>query len=363
VVSRSAKLRLAVDIGGTFTDGIAVVQPGGRIYVAKQLTTPDDPGRAVSGVVSELLAMVGAGSAARVVEVVHGTTLVTNTVIERSGAKVGLLVTRGTRDVLTIARETRYDLYDLDIELPAPLVSERLRAEVDERVAHSGKIIEPINEQQLIEAARRFDKLGVEAVAICFLHSYANARHERAARRVFRKFFPLARISLSSDIAAVIREYERMSTTAANAYVQPLAARYLSQLELRLRKQRIAAPLRVMISSGGFTSSKEAAASPIQLLESGPAGGVLSAVNTAREAGISDLLALDMGGTTAKACVATAGKPDVSHEFEAARVRRFIKGSGLPILVPSIDHRIGQSPRLAERRSGERGSRTGSGLL
>ena len=337
MTSSATKIRIAVDIGGTFTDGIAEVAPGGRIHVAKRLTTPDDPGRAVSEIVRDLLAVVGDGAGRAVTEVVHGTTLVTNVIIERKGARTGLLVTRGTKDVLSIGRETRYDLYDLDIELPEPLVPEALREEVDERLDYTGSVATPIDSEQLGRAIEKLRKRKVEAVAVCFLHAYANSKHERATKRALRAALPGVSVTISSDVAAVIKEFERMSTAVANAYVQPLAAHYLTQLEGRLLRQKIKAPLRVMVSSGGFTSSKAAAEIPILLLESGPAGGVLSAVNTARQAGIDDLVALDMGGTTAKACVATGGVPDVAHQFEAARVRRFIKGSGLPMLIPSID--------------------------
>ena len=330
-------IRIAVDIGGTFTDGVAEIAPDGYIVIAKCLTTPHDPGEAVSQIVTQLLASIAPDCAQRVSEVVHGTTLVTNTIIERNGARTGLLVTQGTRDVLSIGRETRYDLYDLDLEIPQPLVPDSCRGEVVERIDHTGTVVTPIDRRQLNAAIGALAKRKVESIAVCFLHAYANPRHERAAKRAIAKLLPDVTVTVSSDVAAVIKEYERMSSTVANAYVQPLATRYLSTLEGRLGEQRIHAPLRVMVSSGGFVTSSVAAKTPISLLESGPAAGVMSAVNTAREAGVSDVLAFDMGGTTAKACVATAGEPDVVHEFEAARVRRFARGSGLPMLVPSID--------------------------
>ena len=332
-------LRIAVDIGGTFTDGIAHATPGNRIWVAKCLTTPDDPGRAVSQIVDELLRDVCSdiGEGAVVTEVVHGTTLVTNTIIERSGARTGLLVTTGTRDVLDIARELRYDLYDLDLEIPRPLVETHLRGEVSERLNAAGQIVQPLDDSSLVRAVERLAKQRVESVAVCLLHAYANPVHERKIEALLKRKLPSVPVSISSTVAPEIREYERMSTVVANAYVQPLMAQYLLELERRLKKASICAPLRVMTSSGGFTSSKVAAKKPIALLESGPAGGVLSAVNTAREVGIDDLLALDMGGTTAKACVAVGGAADVAHRFEAARVKRFTRGSGLPILIPSID--------------------------
>lgn len=331
-------IRIAVDIGGTFTDGLAVMTPGGRIWVAKTLTTPRDPGEAVTTVMADLLRQVaGVGAKPPVTEVVHGTTLVTNTLIERKGAKTGLVVTKGTRDVLTIAREIRYELYDLNLEIPQPLVPEDRRVEVDERLDVHGEIVTPLSEAALAKLVDDIGKLGVEAVAVCLLHAYVNDVHEKKIAAAIHKRFPDVAVSMSSGIAREIREYERMSTTAANAYVQPLVADYLDRLDSRVHALAPVAPLRIMVSSGGFTSGKAAAETPILLLESGPAGGVLSALNTARNSGIDQILAFDMGGTTAKACVAVGGEPLIAHSFECARVSRFARGSGLPILIPSID--------------------------
>ena len=327
--------RIAVDIGGTFTDGVAEMAPEGRILLAKRLTTPDDPSVAVAQVVSDLLAqMPGTG---RCLEVVHGTTLVTNAIIERKGAKVALLVTRGTADVVDIGREVRYDLYDLDLELPLPLVAPELRHEVAERLDARGRVLTPLDAAAVDAAVAFAAESGAEAVAICLLHAYLEPRHEAALARALAERLPALPVSQSSRVAAEVREYERMSTTVANAYVQPLAARYVARLRDRLAGEGISAPLRIMVSSGGFTSDETAAEVPIVLLESGPAGGVLSAVNTACALGLDDVITFDMGGTTAKACVAVGGRPAVTHHFEAARVSRFRRGSGLPILAPSID--------------------------
>jgi len=334
----SAGVRIAVDIGGTFTDGLAVLNPGGLIWVAKTLTTPRDPGEAVTTVIADLLRQVREAHAQPLVtEVVHGTTLVTNTLIERKGAKTGLVVTKGTRDVLTIAREIRYELYDLNLEIPQPLVPESLRVEVDERLNVQGEVITSPTSEEIERMLAAVGDLHVEAVAVCFLHAYVNDAHEKQVEQALRKRFPKLSVSISSGIAREIREYERMSTTTANAYVQPLVERYLDQLDSRAHALAPGAPLRIMVSSGGFTSAKAAAQTPILLLESGPAGGVLSALNTARNAGIDRILAFDMGGTTAKACVAVGGEPLIAHSFECARVSRFARGSGLPILIPSID--------------------------
>ncbi|MEO8441603.1 MAG: hydantoinase/oxoprolinase family protein [Betaproteobacteria bacterium] len=338
--SKRESIRIAVDIGGTFTDGLAVISPGNRIWVGKTLTTPDDPGIAVTTVMVDLLKQIVAsrGEGARAVtDVVHGTTLVTNTLIERKGARTGLVVTAGTRDVLTIAREIRYDLYDLNLEIPQPLVPEDKRVEAAERLDVSGAIVKPLAAAELHGVLQQLGELDVEAVAVCLLHAYVNDVHEKQIAAAVKKRFPKMAISISSGIAREIREYERMSTTVANAYVQPLMTEYLNRLDQRVHDLAPGAPLKIMVSSGGFTSGKAAADTPILLLESGPAGGVLSALNTARNTGISEILAFDMGGTTAKACVAVGGEPLIAHSFECARVSRFKRGSGLPILIPSID--------------------------
>jgi N-methylhydantoinase A len=338
--TKKPRVRIAVDIGGTFTDGLAVISPQGHIWVAKTLTTPSDPGEAVTAVIVDLLRQIEAArglSRGAVSEVVHGTTLVTNTLIERKGARTGLIVTKGTRDVLTIAREIRYDLYDLNLEIPQPLVAEDKRLEIDERLDIRGEIVKPLDPSGLERLLDDVGKLGVEAVAVCLLHAYVNDVHEKKIEKALRKRFPELAVSVSSGIAREIREFERMSTTVANAYVQPQVAEYLSRLDARVGELAPGAPLRIMVSSGGFTSGKAAAETPILLLESGPAGGVLSALNTARNNGIGEILAFDMGGTTAKACVALGGEPLIAHSFEAARVSRFKRGSGLPMLIPSID--------------------------
>jgi len=334
-------IRIAVDIGGTFTDGVAEDARDGRIWVGKCLTTPADPGEGVSTVIAQLLARMvetdaGLGAAA-VRDVVHATTLVTNTLIERRGARVALVVTAGTEDAPDIAREVRYDLYDLEIELPMPLVPPGLRAALPERIGPGGVVLHGVTESDLAGTADAVRRMEPEAVAVCLLHAYANDVHERAVERALRAVMPQVAISLSSRVAPEMREFERMSTASANAYVQPLMTRYLSELERRLRDAGIPGALRIMLSSGGFGDAQAAAASPIQLLESGPAAGVLSAVNTGQAAGERQVLAFDMGGTTAKACVVTDAEPTIIRAFEAARVRRFKKGSGLPMLVPSVD--------------------------
>lgn len=332
-------LRIAVDIGGTFTDGIATLSPSGRIWVDKIPTTPDDPGEAVSNVVLNLLAQVAKSvgpSAPALAEVVHGTTLITNTLIERKGAKTALIATQGTRDTLDIGREWRYDIYDLDIVLPTPLVSTSCRLEVDGRLNARGEVTTPLSQDELERMTARLSTLGVDSVAVSLLHSYVNDEHEKLIEAQINKDLPQLSVSLSCDVVREIKEFERTSTTVANAYVKPLVAEYLHELESRIERIQKNIPLRVMVSSGGFTSAKAGADSPILLLESGPAAGVLSALNTGRQHGLDKVLAFDMGGTTAKACV-SVGEPPIAHSFECARVERFKRGSGLPILIPSIE--------------------------
>ncbi len=334
-----SRYKLAIDIGGTFTDGVMHDAETGMIWLEKSLTTPTDPGDAVTTVARALLAHTtdrARPTADMIDDVVHATTLVTNAIIERKGAKTALIVTKGFADTLMLRREDRYDLYDLDITFPDPLVTPEDTIELDARLAFDGQEITPVGDD-LARVITELDRCGASAVAICLLHSYRDDRHEQTVAKEIAKQLPHLPIAVSSQIAREIREYERMSTTAANAYVQPLTSHYLDTLQTRLSAENITGPLRIMVSSGGFTSGEFAAKAPVRLLESGPAAGVLSAINTGNCAGVRQVLAFDMGGTTAKLCVAVDGRPEITNQFEAGRVRRFKKGSGLPITVPSID--------------------------
>ncbi|MBV7481455.1 hydantoinase/oxoprolinase family protein [Bordetella sp. BOR01] len=331
------RLRIAVDIGGTFTDGVAAREADGRIWVGKTLTTPEDPGQAVSAVIGELLRQAGDGAAQMLDEVVHGTTLVTNTLIERKGATTALVTTEGMRDALDIGRELRYDLYDLELALPRPLIAPGRRIEARERLAASGETVTALTDAELQRIVDEVRALDVRSVAVSLLHSYLNDDHERRVGAALQAALPDVEVSLSSDLAREVKEFERTSTAAASAYVKPVVADYLRQLEARIEALTPGIALRIMVSSGGFTSAGAAAHTPIFLLESGPAAGVLSALNTARAQGVRKVLAFDMGGTTAKACVVADGEAPVAYNFECARVHRFKRGSGLPILIPSID--------------------------
>jgi len=334
------QLRIAVDIGGTFTDGVATLPHNGLIWVGKTPTTPNDPGEAVSKLILNLLEQVGHSfnsDMPELSEVVHGTTLITNTLIERKGTKTALITTTGMGDILEIGREWRYDIYDLDIELPRSLVDKNCCIEVKERLNSLGQIVDSLSEEEIKRVIEDLKKMQVESVAISFLHSYINDAHEKQIGQFLQNALPGISISLSSEVASEIKEYERTSTVVASAYVKPIVASYLEELEDRIQKIQKDVPLRVMVSSGGFTSAKAAAQTPILLLESGPAAGVLSALNTALQNGVQHVLAFDMGGTTAKACVAVDGQAPIAHFFECARVQRFKRGSGLPILIPSIE--------------------------
>jgi N-methylhydantoinase A len=334
--------RIAIDIGGTFTDGVIENAATGEVRLAKRLTTQADPGQALADVVDDLLAAVsqlnGSGCPADAVsEVVHGSTLVTNALIERKGARTALVATEGTADIIDIGREVRYDLYDLDIQMPKPLVKREHRFELPERIAADGVVLAAPSHAEIDAVVEKIKRSGVQSVAVSFLHACVNPENEIRMGDALRGALPGIAISLSSRVAREIREYERTTTATANAFVQPIVAKYLNELSARLRQAGIDAPLRIMVSSGGSTSADIAAEVPITTLESGPAGGVLSAANAGRAAGFDDVLAFDMGGTTAKICTVMDGAPSVVHTFEAARVRRFKKGSGLPLLIASID--------------------------
>ncbi len=330
-----ANVRVAADIGGTFTD-LVLIKEGRVVASAKVLTTPSDPSIAVETGIARLLEHV---SAEEVREVVHGTTLVSNALIERKGATTALIATKGFRDVMTIRRELRYDLYDLFLEMPEPLVPRRLRFEVSERILADGSVDTPLDEEAASKLGRRLEREGVEAVAVSLLHSYRNPEHERAVGEALRRAAPGLAVSLSSDVSPELGEFARTSTAIANAYVLPLVASYLEMLQKRLDGLGLRSPLLIMLSTGGggLAGAETAKRFPVRLLESGPAAGALSAGFWGTRDAVRDVLAFDMGGTTAKACLIEGGTPAVAREVEAARVYRFTKGSGVPLRVPVID--------------------------
>ncbi len=328
--------RIGVDIGGTFTDLVWVDEATGAVQVGKLLTTPKDPSQAVEQGVVTLLNDAG-GRAAEVRSIIHGTTLATNALIERKGARTGLLTTAGFRDAVEIGREGRYDMYDIFIDQPAPLVPRHLRLEVTERMRGDGSVLTPLDEPSARAAIAKLREAGVEAIAICLLHAYRNPVHERLLAKLCEEIAPGVPVSTSSEVVPEIREYERTSTTCGNVYVMPLMARYLDDLERKLQGLGIPGSFYIMLSSGGIATPATAKRVPIRLVESGPAAGALAAACMAREQGEARLLSFDMGGTTAKACVIDNGEPLLAREFEVARADRFKKGSGLPIRVPCIE--------------------------
>lgn len=332
----SDRWRIGFDIGGTFTDFILYDQESRSVRLHKRLTTPHDPSEAALIGLGELTEMAGI-TLGDVGDIVHGTTLVTNAVIERKGAKLGLITTRGFRDVLEMGTEQRYDIYDLFLTFPEPLVSRELRLEVAERIDRDGKVVTALDAAAVKAAAGQLAAAGCEAIAICFLNSYRNPAHEREAGRIVREAFPQLAVSLSSEVVAEIWEYQRFVTTAANAYVQPLMQRYLERLERELAARSFRGVLRLMHSAGGLVSPETARTFPIRLLESGPAGGGLATALFGELAGHKDVISFDMGGTTAKACMIEDGRAEIAPMLEAGRVNRFSKGSGLPIKAPVID--------------------------
>jgi N-methylhydantoinase A len=326
--------RLGVDIGGTFTD--VALEAAGRRYSAKILTTPEAPERAVLEAIATVLREAALAPADLSI-VIHGTTLATNAIIERKGAKTALLTTEGFRDTIEIRHENRFEQYDVNIDLPPPLVPRRLRFPVRERIDAQGRVLAPLDEAGIPSLADRLVAEGVESVAIGFLHSFTNPAHERRAGEILAARLPGLAITLSSDVSPEMREYERFSTACANAYVQPLIGRYLADLEAMLRGEGFTCPLFLMLSGGGLTTVETAIRFPVRLVESGPAGGAIFAAEIARQCGLDKVLSYDMGGTTAKICLIDDLQPQTSRSFEVGRIYRFKKGSGLPLRIPVIE--------------------------
>ena len=329
------EIQLAADIGGTFTD--IVLEAAGRRYSCKVPTTRRQPELAVMEGIGRLLEQSGVRPG-EVGLFIHGTTLATNALIERKGAKTALLTTAGFRDVLEMGFEKRFEQYDVNIQRPEELVPRPLRYTVKERIAADGEVLEPLDEAAVAACGRAMLADGVEAVAIGFIHAYGWPDHERRAREILAGMLGTeVTICISSEVCPEMREYERFSTTCANAYVRPLMAGYLLRLQSLLAQEGLGCPLLLMMSGGGITTLEHAARFPIRLVESGPAGGAILAAHLARECGLDDVMAFDMGGTTAKVCLVSDGEPERSRRFEVGRVYRNLKGSGLPIRIPVIE--------------------------
>ncbi len=326
---------IGIDIGGTFTDVVVHLGEGGTATV-KTLTTPGDPAAGVIAALRDLRerGVLAAGESWRIV---HATTLFANALITRDGASTGLVTTEGFRDALEIGTERKFELYDIFIARPESLVPRKLRIEARERMAPDGAVLISLDEERLVETAAPLAAAGVESLAVVFLHAYANPEHETRALVALEAAYPGLFLSASSEVAPEIGEYERASTTVANAYVKPLASRYLDNLAVQFDALEFNGSFFMMLSNGGLTHLAEARRRPVHLLESGPAAGALVAAHLGARAGVSNLLAFDMGGTTAKLALIEEGRVKIAYGFEAAREKRFVAGSGLPIRIPTVE--------------------------
>ena len=329
-----AEARIGVDIGGTFTD--IVLERGTERFTAKVLTTPDAPEEGVREGLAQAMDSCGVAPA-DVALVIHGTTLATNAMIERKGARTALVTTEGFRDSIEMGTESRFEQYDIDMEKPVPLVPRRWRFPIPERLNAAGDPILALDEAAVEATAGRLAAEEIESAAIGLLHSYVNPAHERRVREILREAMPDLAITLSSEVSPEMREYERFSTACANAYVQPIMARYLRELEAGLRDAGFRCPLFVMLSGGGVADIGTAIRFPIRLVESGPVGGAVFASHVARQCALDRVLSFDMGGTTAKICLIDDAQPQTTRAFEVARAHRFLKGSGLPLRIPVIE--------------------------
>ena len=330
----TSQTKVAADIGGTFTD--VVLDVDGSQVSTKVLTTHPDPADGVLEGVRQVLSTAQC-AAADVGLFLHGTTLATNALIERRGARTALLTTEGHRDAVEMAFENRFEQYDIDIDRPVPLVPRHLRLGITERMAADGEVLIPLDEGSVTLAIESLQAQAVESIAIGFLHAYRNADHERRVAELVRARLPGLSITLASEVCPEIREFERLSTACANAYVRPLMARYLESLQAQLDTEGLQCPFLLMTSGGGLTNLETAAKFPIRLVESGPAGGAILASHVAARCGFDQVLSFDMGGTTAKICLIDDAQPLLSRAFEVDRSYRFKKGSGLPVRIPVIE--------------------------
>ncbi len=328
--------RLGCDIGGTFTDFVLVNNRTGEFFTNKCLTTPSDPSDAIEQGIRELNEKLP-GFLDQVEEIIHGTTLVINAIIERKGARTALITTRGFRDVLELGREKRYDAYDIFSEYPEPIVPRPDRVEIDERITSQGRVLKSVNETEAVTVLKTLKNKGIESIAVCFLNSYENPVNERKMKEIIERELPGMFLSTSIEVLPEIKEYERSCTTAVNAYVKPITYWYLNKLINRLQAIGFAGKLFIMLSSGGITSIETAKEFPVRIIESGPTAAVIASQHYGKMFNIKDMFCFDMGGTTAKSCLIQSGHAGLVSTFEVGRVQRFQKGSGLPIQVPVVD--------------------------
>ncbi len=330
----TSRIRLGADIGGTFTD--VVLEKGGELFSSKVLTTYSAPENAILDGMQQVCKKADV-SPGDIQQIIHGTTLATNALIERRGAKTALVTTTGFRDVIEMRTESRFEQYDLNLNLPEPLLDRNMRYCVTERMDASGNVLLPLDMNEVDGIADQLEKAGYESIAIGLIHSYVNDSHEKQVRDALAKRLPNVMISISSEVSPQMREYERFNTVVANAYIKPLMKSYLSRLEDRLIDSGVDCSIFLMHSGGGIISIESAADFPVRLVESGPAGGAVFAANIAARYGLDKVLSFDMGGTTAKICLIKNQTPKTSRVFEVARTYRFKKGSGMPISIPVID--------------------------
>lgn len=326
--------RLGVDIGGTFTD--VVLETGGASFSTKVLTTYAAPENAIIDGMHQVCAKAGI-TPSQINQIIHGTTLATNALIERRGAKTALITTEGFRDVIEMRTESRFEQYDLNLNLPDPLLPRYMRYTVPGRVDATGAVLKPLTRADIEPVVDQIKAAGYDSVAVGLIHSYLNDSHETLVRDVLAEKLPDVMVSLSSEVSPQMREYERFNTVVANAYIKPLMKSYLGRLEGRLQDEGVGCNIFLMHSGGGIISIESAAEFPVRLVESGPAGGAVFAAHIAARYGLDKVLSFDMGGTTAKICLIKNQTPKTSRVFEVARTYRFKKGSGMPISIPVID--------------------------
>ena len=326
--------RLGVDIGGTFTD--IVLETNSKRFSAKVLTDNANPEMAIFKGIDDVCLKADIAPS-DLTQIIHGTTLATNSLIERKGAKTALITTEGFRDVIEMRTESRFEQYDLNLSLPDPLLSREHRYVLKERIDAQGRVLIPIEQRAVEDLANELRNKGYTSVAVGFLHSYVNNNHENVVGKIIQNIIPNIMVSLSNEVSPQVREYERFSTTVANAYIKPLIEKYLLNFLTELEKKNINCPAFLMHSGGGIMSFQDAIKFPVRLVESGPAGGAMFAADLASRYGLKKILSFDMGGTTAKICLIDDYKPKTSRVFEVARTYRFKKGSGIPISIPVID--------------------------
>ena len=331
--------RLSIDVGGTFTDVVLVDDVNGSVWFAKALSTPEDPSvGSIAGAV-DILQQTGVPASA-IADVIHATTVATNAVLEGKGARTGLITTRGFRDILEMGQEARYDIYDLGIKMPPPLVPRRRRLEVNERITFDGEVLTPLDEEEVISTlAFLVDDAGIESLAICLLHGFAHPAHESRIAEIATRLYPDLAVSVSHRVSAEIREFERTSTTVVDAYVKPMVQQYIGRLTREMSERNLGHELSIMLSHGGIGPASEVSRSfPVRMIESGPAAGAIAAGHFANDAlEQPDAIAFDMGGTTAKISVIRNGKAAVTHHYEVGHVHRFKRGSGYPLQISAIE--------------------------